>query len=420
MNELDFLIAAQKKGEPRGLVSICSAHPWVLKAAMQEGNGTLLLEATCNQVNQFGGYIGMTPMDFVAYARRLAQENAFPLDQLLLGGDHLGPNVWQGEPAASAMPKALDLVRDYVRAGFTKIHLDASMRLADDAPGPLPPEIVARRAAQMVQIAEANAPDVDRLRYVIGTEVPVAGGAQQSEESVQVTRVEDVRQTIEITHTAFAQAGMEAAWERVRAVVVQPGVEYGDDFILDYQPDAAHDLATFIETEPGLVYEAHSTDYQTPDALQHLVRDHFAILKVGPALTFALREAVFALSHIEKALFSAEDRANVPQTLEAAMLRQPGYWQKYYSGTLTEQAFKRQYSLSDRIRYYWTAPEVQTAFARLLHNLGAQSVPLSLVSQYFPDLYEAIRVGELPNRADRIILARVEKVLRGYRRACEG
>ena len=86
---------------------------------------------------------------------------------------------------------------------------------------------------------------------------------------------------------------------------MQPGVEFGDDFVLPYQPDAARELSKFIETQP-IIYEAHSTDYQTRQALKNLVRDHFAILKVGPALTFAFREAVFALAMMENELVPTE------------------------------------------------------------------------------------------------------------------
>jgi len=236
VNYLDFIVAVQKIGEVRGIPSVCSAHPWVLRTAMRQmADGYLLVEATCNQVNQFGGYTGMTPVDFISYVRGIARENDFPLEKLILGGDHLGPNVWKNEPAESAMQKSLDMVRAYVQAGFTKIHLDASMKLADDAPGVLSPEIIARRAAQMAKVAETAAPDASQLRYVIGTEVPVPGGAQEREKTVSVTRVEDARQTIEVTKAAFHRVGLASAWERVLAVVVQPGVEFGDDFVLEYQ-----------------------------------------------------------------------------------------------------------------------------------------------------------------------------------------
>lgn len=421
MNYLDFILAAQKIGEPRGIVSVCSAHPWVLKAAMRQmAGGYLLVEATCNQVNQFGGYTGMTPTGFVSYVQGIAAENEFPLTKLILGGDHLGPNVWQNETAEGAMQKSLDMVRAYAQAGFTKIHLDASMKLADDAPGALAPEISAQRAAQMAKAAEDAAPDAGQLRYIIGTEVPVPGGAHTHEESVSVTKAEDARQTIVVTREAFLRAGLSSAWERVMGVVVQPGVEFGDDFVLEYKPEAARELSAFIESEPRLVYEAHSTDYQIRDALRNLVRDHFAILKVGPALTFAFREAVFALANIEKEMFSAEVCSNVPQALNEAAMRRPEYWKKYYHGNSEEQAFKRKYSLSDRIRYYWTDAEVQSALAHLLRNFGVRPIPLTLISQYLPNQYNPIRAGELRNSADSILLARVQNVLADYQFACAG
>jgi D-tagatose-1,6-bisphosphate aldolase subunit GatZ/KbaZ len=140
-------------------------------------------------------------------------------------------------------------------------------------------------------------------------------------------------------------------------------------------------LTAFIQGQ-GLVYEAHSTDYQTAEALRELVRGgRFAILKVGPALTFAYREAIFALALMEDELFRPVSRSNIMTVLEEVMLRQPQHWRKYYSGSPAEQAFKRRYSLSDRIRYYWTQSEVQHAQERLMNNLSAVPLPLTVVSR---------------------------------------
>ena len=405
---LDDVVAAQKRGEAKGIASICSAHPWVLKTILGNSNfGRLqatevattpvLIEATCNQVNQFGGYTGMTPRDFVAYVRGIAEERHFPFENIILGGDHLGPNVWQNESAESAMEKSKTLVRDYVQAGFVKIHLDCSMRLEDDPPGVLNPEIIAQRAAQLAKVAEESLSHWERgrgeVRYVIGTEVPIPGGATEHEEGVRVTKVEDARQTIEVTREAFIREGLESAWERVIAVVVQPGVEFGDDFVLPYKPEAARDLSRFIESQ-SMIYEAHSTDYQTRDALKDLVRDHFAILKVGPALTFAFREAVFALAMIENELFSIDMRSNLIQVLDDVMLKHPEHWKKYYHGTQAEQAFKRKYSLSDRARYYWPEPEVQNAFNKLMNNLGDKVLPYSLLSQFVNETHLNAAAGD--------------------------
>ena len=68
-----------------------------------------------------------------------------------------------------------------------------------------------------------------------------------------------------------------------------------------------------IEQYDRLIFEAHSTDYQTPAALAALVRDHFAILKVGPALTFALREALWALDCIEREWIDSDAGVRLPR-----------------------------------------------------------------------------------------------------------
>ena len=419
MNVFGELIGAQKRDEAKGIASICSAHPFVIRQTLKVSETfrvSPLIEATCNQVNQFGGYTGMTPKDFVAYVQRIAEENHFPFENIILGGDHLGPSVWQNEPADSAMQKAEILIREYMQAGFTKIHLDCSMRLADDPEGVLDPEIVAKRAARLAKMAEQSLPSPSGrggggeggLWYAIGTEVPVPGGATEHEEGVSVTKVEDARQTIEVTREAFYREGLQSAWERVIAIVVQPGVEFGDDFVLPYQTESAQVLSRFIESQ-SMVYEAHSTDYQTRDALKNLVRDHFAILKVGPGLTFAFREAVFAVAMIENELINKDQCSNIIQVLDEVMVKHPEHWKKYYHGDEAEQAFKRKYSLSDRARYYWVQPDVQRALKQLMKNLGGNTLPYSLLSQF---------VGETGLNAEQVIEWKINKELMDYLVAC--
>lgn len=418
MHYLDYLTTSHHFGQPIGIPSVCSAHPLVLEAALRHGlkhDKPVLIEATCNQVNQFGGYTGQTPADFFRFVTGLADSIGFPRRNLILGGDHLGPLPWANEPPEQAMEKAKDLVRAYVQAGFTKIHLDCSMPLGGE---PTPDtERIAQRIAALAQIAEQTARELPitnyELRYVIGSEVPAAGGAKAGETHLTLTRPEDAAQTLELTRRAFHALGLDLGWERVRALVVQPGVEFGDAIIHEYDPLAAAPLARFIETVPGLVYEAHSTDYQTPAALRSLVRDHFAILKVGPALTFALREAIFVLEDIETAL-GLEPASRLRQTLEAEMLANPAYWQKHYGGDARAQKFARAYSFSDRIRYYWNTPAVQSAFRRLMDNLEEQPVPLSLLSQYLPHQYHQVRHGTIKNHPRELLMARVMDVLEDY------
>jgi D-tagatose-1,6-bisphosphate aldolase subunit GatZ/KbaZ len=421
MSQLQNLIREHRAGAATGIASVCCSNAEVLQAAIAvalEHGGPLLVESTSNQVDQFGGYTGMRPADFVAYVRELAGAMAFPLDRLILGGDHLGPNTWQHLPPEQAMSHARALIAAYVEAGFEKIHLDCSMACAGD-PFPLPDELVAARSAELAEVAEGAAagaglpPPV----YVVGTEVPVPGGEASLEGGIQVTRPQAAAATLEAHRLAFAQRGLEAAWRRVIALVVQPGVDFDHSTVRHYAPAEAVELSAFIQDHPGLVYEAHSTDYQSEDALHALVRDHFAILKVGPAATHALREAWFALAAIEDELLPIEQRSHFKAVLERCMLEQPGHWNKHYPGTPSQQATLRRYALSDRSRYYWPAEPVQQALATLKANLDARPLPLPLLSQYLPEQAELVNAGRLAARAADLARHKVELVLARYARA---
>jgi D-tagatose-1,6-bisphosphate aldolase subunit GatZ/KbaZ len=422
---LKAVVQAQKAGQARGIPSICSSHPEVLRTALRRAARTgspVLIESTCNQVNQFGGYTGLTPTEMTALVHQMADQEKLSPDRLHLGGDHLGPFPWQGEPARQAMGKAVELVQAYVRAGYTKIHLDASMKLGGDNPNePLEAELCAQRTAALAKAAECACSPLDDTSppcYVIGSEVPPPGGRQSGEGKAHITEVEDLRRMLQLMQATFHQEGLEAAWERVLAVVVQPGIEFGHEFVQAYDPDRAADLVEFIEAQPALVYEAHSTDYQTRAALKKLVANHFAILKVGPALTFAYREAVFALAHLEAELVPAQECSRLIETLETAMLRDQRAWQAHYHGAPREQALARKYSLSDRVRYYWPDPQVQTSLGKLLRNLSRQPLPLTLLSQFLPHQYERLREGCLARTPQAIIHDHIEAVLENYAFAC--
>lgn len=421
MRPLADIIGRHKKGRPVGVYSLCSAHPRVIEAAMHEAKAAaspLLVEATCNQVNQFGGYTGLTPAGFRKFVQDIARRVAFPLDRLWLGGDHLGPNVWQKEPAAEAMTRADELVSQYVAAGFRKIHLDCSMACSGDQ-SPLPGPVVAMRAARLCAVAELawQQHGGEAPVYVIGTEVPTPGGAGEDLERLTVTKPESVEATIAEHRQAFTEAGLASAWPRIIALVVQPGVDFDNDRVVDYRSEVARDLSEFIAREPQFVFEAHSTDYQTPENLKALVRDHFAILKVGPAATFALRETLWALDAIERELPGVARHADLREVVLRRMRADPKYWRGHYRESGNE-SLDLAYSLSDRIRYYWPHPEVQQACATLLGTLRDRALPLTLVSQYLPRQYAAIRAGQLDASADTLLRDGIASALRPYIHAC--
>lgn len=419
----DFLkeIVQQNRADgSRGIYSVCSAHRLVIEASMQQAKSDgspLLVEATCNQVNHEGGYTGMTPSDFCKYVLDIAKEVGFSQEQLILGGDHLGPNPWTDLPAAQAMEAAKKMVADYVSAGFSKIHLDASMACADDVE-PLAHEVIAQRATILCAAGEAAVSDNNAApMYIIGTEVPVPGGAQEDLHELATTNIDDLKQTIQTHKAKFSENGLQDAWDRVIGVVVQPGVEFDHAMVIGYQSEKAQTLSKTILDFDNLVYEAHSTDYQTETALTNLVNDHFAILKVGPGLTYAAREALFALSYIEQEWITNKPLSNLRQVLEERMLENPKNWAKYYAGTEQEQAFARKYSFSDRSRYYWADPIVDQSVQTLINNLTEQPAPMTLLSQFMPLQYAAFRAGQLNNDPLSLIRHWIQEVVSTYARA---
>lgn len=420
------LLTDNLAGRQSGTYSVCSSHPLVIEAAIDQARADgsdLLVEATANQVNQFGGYTGMRPADFRRYVEGLAAARGLARDRLILGGDHLGPVCWAADPAEEAMAKAEALVGEFAAAGFAKIHLDCSMALAGDPPA-LDDATVAARAARLCAVAERAATAAfgqSGIVYVIGTEVPPPGGADEVLGEIEVTPAARVEQTLAVHRAAFAEAGLAAAWGRVVALVVQPGVEFDHSAVIDYDPQKATHLKQLAETgSGGIVFEAHSTDYQPDRAFAELVRDHFAILKVGPALTFALREALFALSHIEDELIPASRRSGLRAICEERMLAAPAHWRRFYEGDAAEQALLRRYSLSDRIRYYWPDPAIERAVSLMFENLDGAAIPLGLLSQYLPRQYQDVRAGRLDCDARALARAGVRYPLAPYAQAVRG
>ena len=418
---LDEIVTANRNDGSRGITSVCSAHPVVLEAALAQAraDGTaVLVEATSNQVDQFGGYTGRTPAAFRGQVAELARRAGLPDDRVLLGGDHLGPHRWRAEPAEQAMAKADDLVAAYAGAGFTKLHLDCSYPCADD-PGVLSDEVMAERAARLARVAVAAAGDAaDGLRFVIGTEVPVPGGAEETIDELTVTPPDAAAAALATHRDAFAGVGLADTWPHVVALVVQPGVEFDHARVVDYAPDRTVDLQKVLLDEPRMVFEAHSTDYQTGAALRALVRDHWAVLKVGPGLTFALREGYVGLAAIERELVPAGERSELVETVERRMLARPEHWRGYYPGDAEQQRLARRYSYSDRMRYYWPDRQIDDAVARLESNLAARGVPETLLAQYLPDQYRRVRRGQLAAHPRALVVDKVRDVLRTYAAAC--
>ncbi len=407
--------------------SYCTANEIVIKILLQnakEKNLPVLIEATANQVNQFGGYTGMKPQDFCNFIYDIAKKVDCPKELIILGGDHLGPLTFAKENEEEAMKKSIELVRQYVLAGFTKIHLDTSMRVGDDDVSvPLSTEVIAKRGAILYDVcikAFEEIKDAGKVRpvFVIGSEVPIPGGATEFEDSISVTSVADFEDTIETYKKVFSEYGYDNAFEDIVGVVVQPGVEFSDSQVFGYDSFAAKELCTALQKHSGVVFEGHSTDYQTKEQLKEMTDDGIAILKVGPALTYRLREALFMLSLMEKDLVPEGNRANFIETLEEVMLENPGNWNRHYHGDEDALKLARKYSYSDRCRYYLGEEKVTNAIEKLFNNFKDVAIPMNVLHQFMPASYEKIIRGKMENSTYELVKDAVLEIIEDYEYAC--
>ena len=284
----------------------------------------------------------------------------------------------------------------------------------DDVNTRLSDETIARRGARLAKVAEEayaklleTNPDAIEPVYIVGSEVPIPGGAQGAvDEGVQVTKPEDFKATLNTFEKAFKDNGLDHAWSNVIGIVVQPGVEEKDSGCTEYDRAKAVDLCAAIRDYDNIVFEGHSTDYQTKIKLREMVEDGIAILKVGPGFTFMMRQALFALADIENELLK-DKASHFKDVLDAAMLKDTKYWSKHYIGTEEEVALKRKYSFSDRCRYYMPVPEVKQAMQTMIQNLRTNGIPLNLLTQYMPIQYTRVREGLLENDPEALIVDRI-------------
>lgn len=357
------IVKMQKAGEPVGIYSACTGNEIVLEACMRHAKETgtvLLIESTANQVDQYGGYTGMKPADFVQMCEKLSECVGLPMDRIILGGDHLGPLTFAHYEEKKAMEEAEELIRQYVMAGFTKIHIDTSMKVASDDPEErLSDEIIARRGAVLAKTAEdaykklkKERPDAPHPVYIVGSEVPIPGGSQDEVDTgVQVTKVSDFQATVKAFQKAYEDQGLKDAWKYVIAVVVQPGVEEKDSGCTEYVREKAVNLMNAIKDHP-------------------------------------------------------EKQSYFMEALDSAVQENPKYYQSHYHGSAAEVAYKRKYSFSDRCRYYYNVPEVEAAIEKLFDNFR-DGVPLGLLDQFMPIQYTKVRTGMLENNPKTLVMDRI-------------
>ena len=276
-----------------------------------------------------------------------------------------------------AMEKAKRLVKESIESGYFKIHLDTSYPLRGEKDLSL--EEIIEREIELCIVAEEVSKNLSaKPVYVIGTDVPSPG----SGENPEVTSKEELVEMVEKSKEAFMKKGLYDAWERVVGIVVQLGIEFGGNKIFDYDLNKVIPLKEGMANYPYLILEAHSTDYQTVFSLKKMREDGVGIFKVGPALTFAYREALISLSYIEDYLFN-RNKSNLRKVILRVLEEDKSFWKDYYEENTP--VYSILFSFLDRVRYYYQRDEIKNSLEIMFKNFEGKEIPLPLISQYFPD-----------------------------------
>ncbi|PMQ01042.1 MAG: hypothetical protein CBR30_08090 [Dictyoglomus sp. NZ13-RE01] len=391
------------------LISICTSNFKVLESVFRyfkEKDTYFLIESTSNQVNQFGGYTGLKPKDFVYKINNLSQK--FSFNKFFIGLDHGGTYPWRNLEISSAMQNAKTLIKESVESGYRKIHLDASYPLRGELS--LSIEEIVKREVELLIIAEETAQNYNMNPiYVIGTDVPRPGG--NISEKPKVTPNSEIYEMIDAFKKELSKNSLDKVWDRIVAIVVNLGIEFGDENIYEYSSEETKELITVLDSNKDLVFEAHSTDYQPLKSLKEMAKNGVGIFKVGPALTFAYRSALFSLAHIEKILFK-NSTSNFIETLFSLLKEDNRFYKEYYGENIDIN--KVVFSFLDRWRYYYENEKIQNSLKMMFKNFEDKNIPLPLIYEYFPDQFEKVQEKFLKPIMEDLIFGRIQDVLDKY------
>ena len=195
-------------------------------------------------------------------------------------------------------------------------------------------------------------------------------------------------------------------------------VEFDHAAGLRLRPRAARELSAVLDDEPGLVFEAHSTDYQTArrarragarplGRAQGRARPHLRPAR-GALRPRRDRGRAAPRGRALRLVECSRSDARRPAVV-AGLLRR---------ATRRSSGCARRYSYSDRSRYYWPAPAVAAAPRRLLDNLEPHRSRCRCSASTCPSSTAASAPGGSPTTPARLAVDRVRDVLRDYARAC--
>ncbi len=387
MINIQSVIEQNRDGATIGLPCFCTANEMVLRTLFEccaTHDVPAVIEASSNQVNQDGGYTGMSAADFSQWIGLLSAEYGVANERLVMSGAHLGPRPWSHLSPKDALDKTKNLVKDFAAAGFRKIHLDAPVACNEEQQPDL--QTLATRTARLCEIAEKHSPHPDQLVYVLTA--PMTEPAFESNFSTEAhrappaTNAEQLNTTLAAYQEAFIKQGLRHAWTKVVSIDAYLGIGFDHFSVHPLRENPIRRLSTEIMKHDGLSLSATSVDYQSSRNLSTLVENHVVFLKTGPELTFRMRESIFALATIAQQI-AVTDTPDIIAVIDSAIIEHPADWAPYFTGDIAIRKQLHHYSFSDRLRYYWNFPDVRSQLLKFISSLDTIKLPEALVSQHF-------------------------------------
>ena len=96
------------------------------------------------------------------------------------------------------------------------------------------------------------------------------------------------------------------------------------------------------------------------------------------------------------------------------MVDNPKDWQNYYFGSEHDKELSRKYSFSDRSRYYMSREDIQSSMNRLFENIDSIDLPLGLIKQFFPNVFNKILTEDYPIDSKSLVKSNIIEVIDDY------
>ncbi|MFL2882670.1 MAG: class II D-tagatose-bisphosphate aldolase non-catalytic subunit [Pelagibacteraceae bacterium] len=394
----------------KNLPSFCTSNFDVLKIIMlfsKFNNLPILIESTSNQVNQNGGYTGLTPSKFAKKVYSLSSSLKLNKKKILLGGDHLGPLPWKNLSKKKALANAKILVKNCLKAKYKKIHIDTAI-ICKDEKKITRADIISRCKLILNNIKDK---ELKNTFLVVGTEVPFAGGGQNSK--IVPTKISSIKEEYDQYKILFDNRKLIK--NKKFSMVIEPGIEFFHNKVKRTNLKDFKKKLNFSKKNK-FSYEAHSSDYQKEKDLRKLVKNNFQFLKVGPELTYFFSKSIFAMENIEKKLFKRV--SNLKYKFDKVMKNNKKYWKLYYRGKPAKIEYLKFNSYLDRIRYYWNFSEINKS--KLILESNINKIENNIFLRVFKLNKKQILIKKKLNlkNFDMIVYIFLSKTLEKYYRAC--